>query len=111
MDEAMVAKVDDHEASDLPEQVKVALRFMEAWILEHARTLDEARFAELRRHFSDKQIIELTALAGIYQSAHKFNRLFEMEAPGHVFEFEEPRAPQRLQPCLEQMQARGNNTP
>lgn len=108
MDEAMARKVENYEASDLPGQIKVALRFMEAWMLEHGQTIDEARFAELRRHFSDAQIIELTALAGIYESVHKFNHLFEMESPGHVFEFDETRVPERLRPCLEQMQARRN---
>ena len=96
MDEAMVAKLDDYGNSDLPESHKLALRFVDSWIHEKARSVDDAFLAELRRHFTPAQIIELTALAGIYESAHKFNHLFEMEAPAQIFEFEEYKIPAQL---------------
>jgi len=54
----MVAKLQDYEASDLPERTKVALRLADRLTGEQPR-VDEALHAELRKHFSDDQIIDL----------------------------------------------------
>lgn len=106
MDEAMVAKLDDYGQSDLPEAHKLALRFVESWIQEKAQSVDEGFLAELRRHFTPAQVIELSTLAGIYEYVHKFNHLFEMEAPAQVFEFDEYAVPERLAVYVDEMLAR-----
>ena len=56
--EEMVAKLEDYEASDLPERTKVALRLADRLAGEQPK-VDAALHAELKRHFSDAQIIDL----------------------------------------------------
>jgi hypothetical protein len=60
LDEAMAAKVDRYEASDLPEAHKVALR-----VGRRPHDATGSISAELRRqaheHFSAEQLLELTA--------------------------------------------------
>src|SRR5262249_24970162 len=59
LDEAMAAKVDRYEASDLAERHKVALRLADALM-----TLPGSISAELREqargHFSEEELVELT---------------------------------------------------
>ena len=106
MDEAMVAKLEDYGNSDLPEAHKLALRFVESWVQEKAQSVDEKFLADLRRHFTPAQVIELSTLAGIYESVHKFNHLFEMEAPAQVFEFDDFRVPARLASHVDELAAK-----
>lgn len=54
----MVAKLQDYEASDLPDRTKVALRLADRLAGEQPR-IDDDLHAQLRRHFSDDQIIDL----------------------------------------------------
>ena len=54
----MVAKLQDYEASDLPERTKVALRLADRLAGEQPR-VDDDLHAQLRRHFTDDQIIDL----------------------------------------------------
>jgi alkylhydroperoxidase family enzyme len=54
----MVAKLQDYEASDLPERTKVALRLADRLAGEQPR-IDDDLHAQLQRHFSDDQIIDL----------------------------------------------------
>ena len=57
-DEALGAKVDDHERSDLAPRHKAALRLADAMILTPG-AVDPALRDELREHFSEAQIAEL----------------------------------------------------
>ena len=56
--EDLVAKLEDYEASDLPERTKVALRLADRLTGERPQ-IDSALHAQLRAHFSDDQIIDL----------------------------------------------------
>jgi alkylhydroperoxidase family enzyme len=56
--EDVVAKLADYETSDLPERTKMALRFADR-MTAPAPTVDDAFHAELRRHFTDDQILDL----------------------------------------------------
>ena len=56
--EDLVAKLDDYEASDLPERTKVALRLADRLVGEHP-TVDDELDAQLRHHFTGDQLIDL----------------------------------------------------
>jgi alkylhydroperoxidase family enzyme len=56
--EDLVDKLQDYEASDLPERTKVALRLADRLTGEHP-TVDAELDAQLKRHFSDAQILDL----------------------------------------------------
>jgi alkylhydroperoxidase family enzyme len=56
--EDLVAKLQDYEASDLPERTKVALRLADRLAGERPK-VDAELDAALRRHFTDEQILDL----------------------------------------------------
>ena len=53
-----MAKLADYEASDLPERTKVALRLADRLAGDHP-AIDPALDADLRRHFTGDQLIDL----------------------------------------------------
>lgn len=53
-----VSKVRDFENSDLPERIKVALRFARAFATDPAGISDDVT-AGLRQHYTDEQIVEI----------------------------------------------------
>jgi alkylhydroperoxidase family enzyme len=73
----------------LEERQKAAIRWAEAVTLLTARD-DEDAFAAMRRHFSEKQIVELTVFCGMWNYS---NRLCEalhidLEWPDKRIEFQ-----------------------
>ena len=56
--EDVVAKLVDYEGSDLPERTKMALRLADR-LTGDTPAVDDAFHDELRRHFSDEQILDL----------------------------------------------------
>jgi len=68
---ADLAAVDDPAGGTLPEPEKAALRFADAVAAPGGRVPD-AVYAELRRHWSETAIVEITAVAGAFAV---FNRL------------------------------------
>jgi alkylhydroperoxidase family enzyme len=56
--EDLVAKLADYEGSDLPERTKAALRLADRLSGERPR-VDGALHAELRRHFTDDELLDL----------------------------------------------------
>jgi hypothetical protein len=59
LDEALAAKVDVYETSDLDDRLKAAVALTHAVILDPAAAADPALAAQLHEHFSDEQIAEL----------------------------------------------------
>ncbi|HEV8475175.1 MAG TPA: hypothetical protein VGR82_20550 [Methylomirabilota bacterium] len=56
--EDLVAKVAEFERSDLSDRTKAALRLADRLTAERS-VVDEAFYADLRRHFSDDEILDL----------------------------------------------------
>ena len=56
--EDLVAKLADYERSDLPERTKAALRLADR-LSGDRPAIDEAFHEELRRHFSDAELLDL----------------------------------------------------
>jgi alkylhydroperoxidase family enzyme len=74
---------------DLDDRQKAAVRWAEAVTLMTARD-DEAAFAAMKQHFSEKQIVELTVFCGMWNYS---NRLCEalhvdLERPDKRIEFQ-----------------------
>lgn len=59
VDDTMIAKIERYERSDLDDRHKVALRLADAMMTQPNGITPELR-ADLRRHFTDEQILELT---------------------------------------------------
>src|SRR5215510_10429199 len=77
-------------STDLDDRQKAAIRWAEAVTLMQARD-DEDAFAAMRKHFSEKQIVELTVFCGMWNYS---NRLCEalhvdLERPDKRIEFQQ----------------------
>ena len=79
---AKIEALDDWRASEQFEaRERAALAYAEA-ITRTDRQVDEAMFAELRHHFDDDTIIELTALIAFQNLSSKFNSALDVPAQG-----------------------------
>lgn len=60
---------------------KAALKFAEA-MCERSVNVPDAVFAELKKHYSEAQIVELTAMAALENYRARFNRALEVPSDG-----------------------------
>ncbi|MBI2161168.1 MAG: carboxymuconolactone decarboxylase family protein [Candidatus Rokubacteria bacterium] len=63
------------------ESERAALEYAEAMTVT-GRTVDEALFARVRAHFSEAQLVELTAAVALENFRSKFNTALGIEAQG-----------------------------
>ena len=64
--------------SDFAESEKVALRLAER-MTQNSNGVDEALWADLRRHFDEGEVVELAAAIGLFNYFNRFNNALEME--------------------------------
>jgi len=83
-EEEIDAGAGDYEDSDLfTEAEKVALRFADQMFLDSTK-VDAAFYAELKKHYSEPQIMELGAFIALFHAAHMVMRSFGTpEATAH----------------------------
>lgn len=80
--EEKIREVASAEKSDLfTEREKVAIAYAEAMTVTGQRVTDEL-FARARAHFSEPEIVELTAAAALENFRSKFNVALGIEAQG-----------------------------
>ena len=80
--EDKIAQVPEALTSDLfSDREKAALEYAEAMTVT-GRRVDDALFARVRTHFSEAQIVELTAAAALENFRSKFNVALGIEAQG-----------------------------
>ena len=80
--EDKVRAVPDFAASPLFDEVeRAALAYAEAMTITGQR-VDDALFARVRRHFSEAQVVELTAAVALENFRSKFNVALGIEAQG-----------------------------
>jgi alkylhydroperoxidase family enzyme len=58
VDEEMLEKVDDYEASDLPQEQRAALRLADAYLVAPAAMTDSTR-EDIAQHLSSSQVVEV----------------------------------------------------
>lgn len=64
--------------SDFTDKEKAALRLAER-ATSDAHSIDDALWADLRRHFDEGEIIELLAAIGLFNYFNRFNDALTME--------------------------------
>ncbi len=80
--QAKIAQVPTAAASDLfAESEKAALEYAAAMTVTGQKVTD-ALFARVRRHFSETQVVELTAAVALENFRSKFNTALGIEAQG-----------------------------
>ena len=63
--------------ADFDEKEKISLRLAER-MTRNAR-VDEALWADLRRHFDEGEVVELAAAIGLFNYFNRFNNALEVE--------------------------------
>lgn len=66
------------EAGDFTPREKAALDLAER-MTRDAKSVDEALMAELRQYFRDSEIVELAAVAGIFNYFNRFNDALDVD--------------------------------
>lgn len=61
----------EHDQGDLPSAWRVALRYAEAMTPTRSAVPDEL-FAELRSHWSEAQVVEITAVVALFNYFNRF---------------------------------------
>jgi alkylhydroperoxidase family enzyme len=76
--EAKIAAIDDDSSDLLSLRERAAIRFAEKLAVDHHK-VDEALWSELRRHFSEAEVIELVAYTTLYIGLGRFNDIIGLE--------------------------------
>jgi uncharacterized peroxidase-related enzyme len=70
MDDPTTARIDDGE--------KAALKYAEEMTLSPSN-IHDGTYADLARHFSESQIVEITAIAALYNMINRFNEALKLD--------------------------------
>jgi alkylhydroperoxidase family enzyme len=80
-DEKILA-LEDYSTSELYDEAeRVALKYAESMTIT-GREVDDDLFARLRQHYTEDQIVELTAIIAWENSSSKFNRALRVPSQG-----------------------------
>ena len=73
-----INEMDNPAAADIDESEKSALRFAEALTVDPGNIPDEV-FDDLKQYFSESQIVEITAIAALYNMINRFNEALKLD--------------------------------
>jgi alkylhydroperoxidase family enzyme len=73
-----VQAIEDETSALLSARERAAVRFAEKLAVDH-RKVDDTLWAEVRAHFSEAEIIELTAHATLYIGFGRFNEIIGLD--------------------------------
>jgi alkylhydroperoxidase family enzyme len=73
-----IAALDDLDSELFSPRERAALRFAELMASDHHQ-IDDAVFAELRRHFSDAEIVELGVSTALFVGLGRFNAVIGID--------------------------------
>jgi alkylhydroperoxidase family enzyme len=76
--EAKIAALDPLEPEVFTDRERAAIRFAELMATDHLK-IDDAMFAELRRHFSDAEIVELGVSVALNLGLGRLNAVLGIE--------------------------------
>jgi alkylhydroperoxidase family enzyme len=76
--EAKIAAIDDDSSDLLSARERAAIRFAEKLAVDHHK-VDDTLWAEMRRHFSEAEIIELVAHTTLFIGFGRFNEIVGLE--------------------------------
>ena len=79
--EAKIAAIDDETSDLLSPRERTAIRFAETLAIDHHK-IDDAFWAELRRSFSEAEIIELTTHTTLYIGFGRLNAILGIDPEG-----------------------------
>jgi alkylhydroperoxidase family enzyme len=77
-DDLLAHLADFETRTDLTDKEKSGLRFAERMTVD-AHNVDDALWAELRRHFDEGEMVELASVVGLFNYFNRFNEALQME--------------------------------
>ena len=80
MTEAKVQAINDETSDLISPRERAAIRFAEKLAVDHHK-VDDALWAELRRQFSEAEVIELVAHTTLFIGFGRFNEIVGVEPP------------------------------
>jgi alkylhydroperoxidase family enzyme len=78
--EVKIAALDDVDSNLFSPRERAALTFAELMATDHHK-IDDAVFAELRRHFSEAEVVELGVSTALFVGLGRFNAILGID-PG-----------------------------
>jgi len=81
--EELVAALGDYERGPFSDREKAALRYADQLYLDH-HAVDNARWDELRRHFSEDELLELTWVLAEFIALGKVIYVLGIQYGGHA---------------------------
>lgn len=75
--EAEIDRISLYETADFSDRTKAALRFADRFAEDH-RSIDDDEVRELRRHFSDAELVELGLAVGTFLSLGRLIHIFDL---------------------------------
>ncbi len=76
--EAKIAAIDDTASDLLSPRERAAIRFAERLAVDHHK-VDDTFWSQMRRHFSEAEIIELVAHTTLYIGFGRFNAILGVD--------------------------------
>jgi alkylhydroperoxidase family enzyme len=77
--EAQIAcLMDEAPSADFSDAERAALAFAEE-LTKHPQGVSDAVFAELRKHWDERQVVELVAVAAMFNSFNRFNTALQVD--------------------------------
>ena len=76
--EAELAALDSGDLEGFPPAERAAFRFSEQ-LTRDSNAVGDELFAELRRHYDQGEIVEIAAVAGLFNYFNRFNNALQME--------------------------------
>ena len=76
--EAKIAAINDETSDLLTARERAAIRFAEKLAVDHHK-IDDAQWADLRKHFSEAELIELAAHTTLFIGLGRFNEVVGLE--------------------------------
>jgi alkylhydroperoxidase family enzyme len=91
-DEEFAALQGDYQSSPLfDDREKVAIRWAEAMTINTAK-YDDAVWDDLRRHFDDREIVEISLASGLFNMINRLNDSFRTELEPEEYNRRQHRA-------------------
>jgi alkylhydroperoxidase family enzyme len=76
--DAKIAAIDDETSDLLTARERAAIRFAEKLAVDHHK-VDDALWSEMRRHFTEAEVIELVAHTTLYIGFGRFNAILGLD--------------------------------
>jgi alkylhydroperoxidase family enzyme len=73
-----IAEMADPQTAGISDAEKAALKYSEALTVNPGSIPDET-YAELARYYSESQIVEITAIAALYNMINRFNEALKLD--------------------------------